>query len=215
MYALPRQTLAEARADIADAIAAAPAHVSAYHLTLEPNTLFHRYPPPLPDDELAADMQVMIEETLATAGYGHYETSAFARPGRMARHNLNYWRFGDYLGIGAGAHSKISSPHSVVRQMRHKQPKTYLQGVASGGHIQEQREIGVSELPFEFMMNAMRLNEGFPVARYAERTGLALTGIEAKLWQAESLGLIERDHLAIRPTPRGRRFLNDLLEIFL
>jgi len=215
MYALPEQSLTEARQDIAEAIAAAPTHISAYHLTLEPNTLFHRYPPRLPDDEVCADMQVAIEESLSGAGFRHYETSAFARPDRQARHNVNYWQFGDYIGIGAGAHSKISSPHRIVRQMRHKQPRAYLDGVASGTHIQEERVVNLDELPFEFMMNALRLTEGVPVALYAERTGLALSGIEKMLNQAEQRGLMQRDHLIIRPSRRGQRFLNDLLQIFL
>jgi oxygen-independent coproporphyrinogen-3 oxidase len=215
MYALPAQTVAQARQDIEAAIAATPAHISAYHLTLEPNTLFHRYPPPLPGDDVAADMQAMIEETLAGAGYLHYETSAFARAGHEARHNQNYWRFGDYLGIGAGAHSKISSPERIVRQMRHKQPRSYMERVASGTHIQEERDVCVDDLPFEFMMNALRLIEGFPTRLYEERTGLALSGVEEVLSMAESRGLLERDHLIIRPTLRGQRFLNDLLQIFL
>jgi oxygen-independent coproporphyrinogen-3 oxidase len=160
-------------------------------------------------------MQAIIEETLSGAGFRHYETSAFARPGREARHNINYWQFGDYLGIGAGAHSKISSAWRIVRQMRHKQPRAYMDGVASGAHIQEERAVSLDELPFEFMMNGLRLIDGVPVTLYAERTGLPLSGIEKVLNQAERRGLIQRDHLMIRPTLRGQRFLNDLLQMFL
>ena len=140
----------------------APPHLSFYHLTLEPNTLFHRYPPPLPDDDASSDMQQRIEELLAAHGYQHYETSAFAQPKRRAKHNLNYWQFGDYLGIGAGAHSKLSFPDKVIRQARYKQPQAYMQQVAKGAPIQTEHEVSRDELGFEFMMNALRLNEGFP-----------------------------------------------------
>jgi putative oxygen-independent coproporphyrinogen III oxidase len=215
MYALPRQTLAQALADIDTALGYTPPHLSAYHLTLEPNTLFHRYPPPLPDDDLAADMQEAIEEKLSAAGYGHYETSAFARPGREARHNVNYWEFGDYLGIGAGAHSKISFPDRIVRELRHKQPRAYMESVAAGAHIIERHEVDDASRPFEFMMNALRLTGGFPTALFAERTGLPITAIARELAVAEERGLLERDHVTTRPTLRGQRFLNDLLQIFL
>jgi oxygen-independent coproporphyrinogen-3 oxidase len=215
MYALPGQSREEALSDIRAAIAFGPAHLSAYHLTLEPNTWFHRYPPPLPDDDLAAAMQEAIEESLAAAGYDHYETSAFARPGMRSRHNLNYWRFGDYLGVGAGAHSKLSFPDRVVREARFRQPKAYQERALAGDAVEEAREVGAAELPFEFMMNALRLAEGFPVALFAERTGLALACVEGPLARAEAAGLLERDAFRVRPTPRGRRFLNDLLELFL
>jgi oxygen-independent coproporphyrinogen-3 oxidase len=215
MYALPQQSLAQAGADVEAALAYAPPHISAYHLTLEPNTLFHRHPPPLPDDDIAADMQEAIENRLHDAGYLHYETSAFGKPGYAARHNLNYWEFGDYLGIGAGAHSKISFPGRIVRELRRKQPQAYMESVAGGAHIMERHEIGDSERPFEFMMNALRLTGGFPIALFAERTGMTITSIARELETAERRGLIERDHLRIRPTLRGQRFLNDLLQIFL
>jgi oxygen-independent coproporphyrinogen-3 oxidase len=215
MYALPEQTLEEATLDIEAAIAAAPPHVSAYHLTLEPNTLFHRHPPSLPDDEQSADMQIMIEQKLAAAGYDHYETSAFAKPGRECRHNLNYWRFGDYLGIGAGAASKISFPDRIVRSLRQKQPKAYLAGVASGGHILEQQAVHGAELPFEFMMNALRLVHGFSARLFEERTGLPLITVRRELDEAERLGLLTRTIEEIAPTLRGQRFLNDLLQLFL
>ena len=215
MYALPRQTLAQAEQDIAIAERFGTAHLSAYHLTLEPNTLFHRRPPPLPDAELAADMQDMIEARLAGAGFVNYETSAFAQPGRECRHNLNYWRFGDYLGIGAGAHSKLSFPGRILRQMRYKQPREYLEKAAAGAPVQEQHALAAADLGFEFVMNALRLAGGFAVPLFAERTGLGLAAIEQPLQEAVQRGLITRDPVRIAPTQRGRRFLNDLLQLFL
>ncbi len=215
MYALPGQSPAGAIADVREAIAAGAPHVSAYHLTLEPDTHFHRFPPALPDDDVAADMQVAIEETLAGAGYEHYETSAFAKPGARARHNLNYWTFGDYLGIGAGAHAKISFRERITREQRERKPQTYLRAALDGDAVQETREVAENELPFEFMLNALRLVEGFPVALFTLRTGLPITVIDRQLTAAEDAGLLERDHATIRPTPRGQRFLNDLLEPFL
>ena len=215
MYALPQQTLAEARQDIESAAACGVAHISAYHLTLEPNTPFHHAPPPLPDDDLAADMQDMVEATLASAGYQHYETSAFARPGRGCAHNLNYWNFGDYLGIGAGAHGKISSPQGVVRETRRKHPRDYLAAVARGDFVQERKSVGRDELPFEFMMNALRLTEGFPARSFEERTGLPLGAIQAELDAARNSGLLEISAQRLAPSARGRRFLNQLLLEFL
>ena len=215
MYALPGQTLAQAEADLALALAAQPPHLSLYHLTLEPNTLFAKYPPALPDDDASADMQDMIAERMAAAGYEHYEVSAYARPGRQARHNLNYWHFGDYLGIGAGAHSKLSFPHRIVRQMRYKHPQTYLTQTAAGNPIAESVEIERDALGFEFMLNTLRLNAGFVPGLFSERTGLSIGAIDAALNEAEKRGLLQRDHMNIRPTPLGRRFLNDLQQIFL
>ena len=215
MYALPQQTLDEAEQDIGAAQDFRTTHLSAYHLTLEPNTLFYRHPPPLPDSELAADMQDMIEERLARGGYLNYETSAFAQPGRECRHNLNYWRFGDYLGIGAGAHSKLSFPDRILRQARYKQPREYLQRTAAGAPVQEEHAVSPKDLGFEFMMNALRLAEGFEVGLFDERTGLALTAVERPLREAMQRGLITRDHVRIAPTKRGQRFLNDLLQLFL
>ena len=215
MYALPGQSRAQSEADLREAIGFAPQHLSAYHLTLEPNTVFHRYPPALPDEDTAADMQEAIEALLAGAGYAQYETSAFARPGRRSRHNLNYWHFGDYLGIGAGAHAKISYADRITREVRHRQPKMYLDEALAGRAIQEARDVGVDELPFEFMLNALRLVEGFPAKLFTERTGLPLARAQAALDRGEARGLVERDAFSIRPTPRGRRFLNDLLEEFL
>lgn len=215
MYALPQQTLAEARSDIETAIAFAPPHLSLYHLTLEPNTLFAKYPPPVPDDDASADMQDMIAERTSAAGYVNYEVSAYAQPKRRARHNLNYWQFGDYLGIGAGAHSKLSFPHRIVRQMRYKHPQSYLEHAKAGTPVQEEAEIGRDALGFEFMLNALRLTEGFSPNLFAERTGMSLNQIEKSLNLAEQKGMLYRDHALIRPTDLGRRFLNDLQEIFL
>jgi putative oxygen-independent coproporphyrinogen III oxidase len=215
MYALPGQTLAQAVADIDTAIGFAPAHISAYHLTIEPNTLFHRHPPIVPDDDESAEMQQAIEIRLAAAGYRHYETSAFAKTGRASRHNLNYWTFGDYLGIGAGAHGKLSFADRILRQMRYKQPREYMEKAQAGMASQLEHGVAVEDLPFEFMMNALRLIDGFELSLFAQRTGLPLHALRKELQKAESKGLIERDHLRLRPTLKGQRFLNDLLQIFL
>jgi oxygen-independent coproporphyrinogen-3 oxidase len=215
MYALPGQVAAQALADVREAIAFRPAHISAYHLTLEPDTYFHRHPPVLPDDDLAADMQEALEAELAAAGYEHYETSAFARPGRRARHNVNYWMFGDYLGIGAGAHGKLSFRDRVRREMRIRQPLAYMKAALAGDAILGAADVEEQDLPFEFMLNALRLVDGFPVELFARRTGLPITTVERELSRAEAEGLLERDHLHIRPTPKGQRFLNVLLERFL
>jgi len=215
MYGLPQQERHEALRDIEQAVAIGVPHVSAYHLTLEPDTHFHRFPPELPDDDVSADMQEAIEARLARAGYEHYETSAFARPGHRARHNVNYWTFGDYLGIGAGAHGKLSFRDRIVRETRQRKPETYMRAALAGDAVDESREVAVDELPFEFMLNALRLIEGFPADSFEQRTGLPLLTIARELEQAEQDGLIERDVARIRPTPKGQRFLNDLLERFL
>jgi oxygen-independent coproporphyrinogen-3 oxidase len=219
MYALPRQTLAEAGRDIATAIGAGVSHISAYHLTLEPNTAFHHAPPPLPDDDLAADMQDMVEASLAAAGFEHYETSAFAKPANNAdsrcQHNLNYWTFGDYLGIGAGAHSKLSNHQSIWREARHRNPRAYIDGAVRGEFISTRQVVSRADLPGEFMMNALRLNEGFPLGLFTERTGLPLATIEESALAARRAGLLETVGGQVRPTPRGRRFLNQLLAGFL
>ena len=215
MYALPQQTPAQAEHDLVQALSFAPPHLSCYHLTLEPNTLFHRTPPPLPDEDTSADMQDMIEARLADAGYGHYETSAFARPGHRCRHNLNYWSFGDYIGIGAGAHGKLTSHEGVHREMRHKHPNAYLEAAASGHFVQEAHRVPAAELPFEFMMNALRLLDGVPLTQLELTTGLPIASIEEQLRVAQSRGLLEIDATRVRPSEHGRHFLNDLLEIFL
>ncbi len=215
MYGLPEQRIEEALHDIDTAIAYGVPHVSAYHLTLEPNTLFHAHPPKLPNDDTAATMQVEIEARLTAAGYGHYETSAFAKKHHECLHNLNYWHFGDYLGIGAGAHSKLTAQDRITRRMCYKQPKAYMEHELTSHAVQEQHDIDASELGFEFMMNALRLTAGFPVTLFQARTGLPLTSVERPLREAEMRGLITRDLTHIRPTPLGQRFLNDLLQLFL
>jgi oxygen-independent coproporphyrinogen-3 oxidase len=215
MFALPNQTLAECRADIETALSYAPPHLSLYHLTLEPNTLFAKFPPVVPDDDASADMQEWIHERTAEAGYGRYEVSAYAKPNHQCKHNLNYWRFGDYLGIGAGAHTKLSFPNRILRQARCKHPATFIEQAMAGTPVQEEREVGARDLPFEFMLNTLRLVEGFPVHCFAERTGLPMGTIEPALNEAERRGLITRDFTQIAPTPLGQRFLNDLQELFL
>lgn len=215
MYALPNQTLAEVEADLRAALDYRPAHLSAYHLTLEPNTAFAAHPPPLPDQDLAADMQDAVEATLTAAGYEHYETSAYARPGWRCHHNLNYWEFGDYLGIGAGAHSKLSFHDRIVRQARVKHPRQYLDLAGTPQAIAESRQLGRRDLPFEFMMNALRLTGGVPKVLFTARTGLPLSAAAAAIAEAETRGLLTQDLTHIRPTERGRRYLNDLLQLFL
>nr|WP_315466869.1 radical SAM family heme chaperone HemW [uncultured Undibacterium sp.] len=215
MFALPSQTLTESISDLDIALRFKPNHLSLYHLTLEPNTYFAKFPPAIPDDDLSAEMQEQIQARMAEAGYDHYEVSAFARPGKASRHNLNYWNFGDYLGIGAGAHSKLSFPHRIIRQVRHKQPKMYMEAAALGNPIQDSHEIPKDELVFEFMLNALRLNQGFDTALFFERTGLLINSIESALNLAEGRGLLLRDHVKIQPTELGRRFLNDLQQLFL
>lgn len=212
MYGLPDQALDQAAADIRQAIDCGVPHVSAYQLTIEPNTVFYRKRPALPEHDACADMQLAVEAMLAAAGYEHYETSAFARTGRRCRHNLNYWEFGDYVGIGAGAHGKVSFPDRITRHERIKQPKEYLESERT---IVGEKTVAAEELPFEFMLNTLRLIEGFAAALFQERTGLPLLAIEARLREAEKKGLIERDWQRIGPTARGRLFLNELLELFL
>ncbi len=215
MYGLPQQTLAEAMADVDAALAWQPPHLSCYQLTLEPNTRFAAAPPPLPESDLCADMQEAIEARLAAAGFEHYETSAFARPGYRCQHNLNYWHFGDYLGIGAGAHGKLTMHDRVLRQMRWKQPAQYLKQAAAGQPVHEEADVGVDELPFEFMMNALRLIDGFDPALFEARTTVPLFALERELRQAEADGLLERTLQRIAPTLRGQRYLNELLRRFL
>jgi len=215
MYALPQQTLEQAMCDAQTALQFMPQHLSCYHLTLEPNTLFAYQPPPLPDDDASSEMQNQIETLLAAHGYEHYETSAFAQPKRRSRHNLNYWQFGDYLGIGAGAHSKLSFHDKVMRQARYKQPHAYLAAVAQGSPVQDEHRLGKGDLAFEFMMNALRLNDGFDETLFQERTSLSLLLIRNELAEAEKRGLLLRNEQRIAPTELGQRFLNDLLQIFL
>ncbi|MEF8703865.1 MAG: radical SAM family heme chaperone HemW [Candidatus Accumulibacter sp. UW26] len=215
MYGLPGQTLAEAIVDLDTALGFAPPHLSCYQLTIEANTAFAAQAPILPDADTCADMQEAIEDRLAKAGYLHYETSAFARPGRTCQHNLNYWLFGDYLGIGAGAHGKLTLHDRILRQMRWKRPEQYLAQVAAGTPVQEEFAVKAADLPFEFMLNALRLIDGFDPQLFEQRTSLPLISIENTLRQAEDEGLLQRQRQRIAPSERGRRFLNPLLQRFL
>lgn len=215
MYALPRQGVDDCVSDLRQALAFEPPHLSVYHLTLEPNTRFARQPPPLPDEDTAFEMLDRIVEAGAAAGLERYEVSAFARPGHRCRHNLNYWEFGDYLGIGAGAHSKLSFPHRIVRQVRWRDPATYMRSALEGQAVSNEEVVPRGRLVFEFMLNALRLREGFELARFTERTGLPLSAAEAALLKGESRGLIERDLTRVWPTPRGFDFLSDLQALFL
>jgi len=217
MYALPGQNLEQARADLETALALGPAHLSAYHLTLEPNTPFAAAPPALPDDDVSADMQIQAEDLLVAAGYEHYETSAFARPGSRCRHNLNYWTFGDYLGLGAGAHGKLTFQDRIERQARLKHPKAYMDGVFADppAHVAETRKLDRGDRVFEFMMNALRLNEGFDPRLFEARSGLSIAAAEAGLAEAQRRGLLVRKLHNVRPSETGRRFLNELLQVFL
>lgn len=215
MYALPDQSLEHALEDARQAIALGADHLSFYHLTLEPNTPFHHTPPSLPDDDTSSDMQIAIEDLLAANGYEHYETSAFAKPSKQARHNLNYWQFGDYLGIGAGAHSKLSYHDKITRESRTKHPKAYMDQVALGQNVERVWEIEREDLGFEFMMNALRLIDGVPLHLFQQRTGLDLATLDVAIKKAQHKGLLSVTQSHILPTPLGQRFLNELLEIFL
>jgi putative oxygen-independent coproporphyrinogen III oxidase len=215
MYALPGQTLANLEQDMAQALAFQPPHISIYHLTVEPNTWFAKYPPALPEADDAYAMLDRITELTGLAGMDRYEVSAYARPGHRCLHNLNYWRFGDYLGIGAGAHSKLSFAHRVVRQVRFREPKLYMDKALARTPVAQDNEISRADLPFEFMLNVLRLREGFKLQDFSEKTGLPLTAIQAGLDEAERKGLIERDFARVRPTVRGFDFLNDLQTLFL
>lgn len=215
MYALPGQTLEGLTQDIQTALAFAPPHFSIYHLTIEPNTVFAKFPPALPEDDLAYEMMDRITELTASAGLSRYEVSAYAKPGHQCAHNLNYWQFGDYLGIGAGAHSKLSFAHRVLRQVRYREPALYMQQAMKGEPVTQSTEVSRQDLPFEFMLNALRLRGGFDLADYVDRTGLAMTSIQAGLQVAEKQGLIGRDLHRVWPTDRGFDFLSDLQALFL
>ncbi len=218
MFGLPGQSVAQALADLEQAIALQPTHLSHYQLTLEPNTRYAHTPPAnLPDHDALWEIQQHCQTRIAAAGYGQYEVSAYAQAGHRCRHNLNYWLFGDYLGIGAGAHAKISSAQHqrIVRTAKLRHPREYLAKAASAARIASERSLSRREAGFDFMLNALRLNDGFPVALFAEHTGLALNVVEKPLQQAEAKGLIERDLHHIRPTELGQRFLNDLTALFL
>ena len=215
MYALPGQTLDGVAQDMRTALDLNPPHISIYHLTIEPNTYFAKFPPVVPDDDLASDMMDLITDLTGSAGLQRYEVSAYARAGHRCVHNLNYWQFGDYLGIGAGAHSKLSFAHRIVRQVRFREPKLYMDKALAGGCIAQDEEVSRAELPFEFMLNALRLKDGFELAQFSERTGLPMTAIQNALDEAQRKGLIERDLARVKPTARGFDFLNDLQALFL
>ena len=217
MYALPGQTLEALKADLDEALSFKPPHLSIYHLTIEPNTVFAVHPPKLPDDDSASDMLDLIAQRTAAQGLQRYEVSAFARPGHRCLHNLNYWQFGDYLGIGAGAHGKLSFPHRVLRQVRWREPAAYMQHALAGNAVSNQHEVARRDLPFEFMLGALRLREGFALARFNERTGLPQSTVQSALTTAEQRGLVEIDEVArkVRPTDRGFDFLSDLQAMFL
>lgn len=215
MYALPGQSMAELEEDVHTALALAPPHLSIYHLTIEPNTWFAKHPPALPEDDDAYAMLDRITELTGQSGLQRYEISAYARADHACFHNTNYWQFGDYLGIGAGAHSKLSFAHRIVRQVRFREPRLYMEQALAGHALSQDEEVRRTELPFEYMLNALRLREGFVLQDFVERTGLPLTAIARGLDEAERKGLIERDLLRVRPTERGFDFLSDLQAIFL
>ena len=217
MYALPQQTLDGALADVERAVALAPTHVSHYQLTLEPNTVFAANPPPLPDDDHAWAMQEACEAKLAEAGYGQYEISAYAQPGRRCAHNLNYWQFGDYLGIGAGAHGKISDANSgeLRRRWKTRSPRAYMESNGGPARIGGDNVVGAAELPFEYMLNALRLIDGVALADFTERTGLPLESIAAPLADACRRGWLRDDPQRLHTSVLGQRFLNDVIAGFL
>jgi oxygen-independent coproporphyrinogen-3 oxidase len=215
MFGLPQQTLDEALADLRTALALQPAHLSLYQLTLEPNTLFHARPPELPDDDVLAAMQEALQTELAAAGLAQYEVSAYARAGRRCRHNLNYWQFGDYLGIGAGAHAKITAADNITRLWKVKQPRNYLATAGTPSVVGGEQRLAKDDVAFEFMLNALRLTEGVPTMLFSERTGLDPSCMQKPLTHAITRGLLEPGHEHIRPTPLGRRFLNELVALFL
>jgi oxygen-independent coproporphyrinogen-3 oxidase len=215
MYALPGQTLQNCDQDIKTALGLAPKHISIYHLTIEPNTVFAKFPPVVPEDDLAYAMLDRITELTGDAGLARYEVSAYAREGHRCWHNLNYWQFGDYLGIGAGAHGKLSFPHRVLRQVRYREPRLYMDKALAGTPVAQEAEVARAELPFEFMLNALRLREGFTLTQFTERTGLPVTTIQKALLAAEGKGLIGRDLARVWPTVRGFDFLSDLQALFL
>ncbi len=216
MYGLPEQTLAQLQDDISTALSFGTQHLSLYQLTIEPNTYYFKHPPALPDEDTIDSMQKWLEDATAEAGFGHYEVSAYARNGRQCWHNRNYWLFGDYLGIGAAAHSKITLPDQrIIRQMRLRNPELYMRDIAQGIPLEEQFEVQVADLGFEFMLNALRLMDGFSPTMFTERTGLPISVLDKPLEKAADLGLLEVSPVHIQPTELGKRFLNDLQQIFL
>ena len=215
MYALPGQGPLDLERDLQTALSFAPPHLSVYHLTIEPNTYFAKFPPTVPDEDTAYDMLDRITELTEAAGMRRYEISAYARPHHDCAHNTNYWQFGDYLGIGAGAHSKLSFAHRVVRQVRLRDPARYMEGALAGLAIAQDDDVRRADLPFEYMLNALRLRDGFSLQDFVERTGAPLSAIEPGLKQAQARGLIAREGLKIQPTERGFDFLSDLQSLFL
>jgi oxygen-independent coproporphyrinogen-3 oxidase len=215
MYALPGQSLADLARDIQTALSFEPPHISIYHLTIEPNTMFAKHPPVLPEDDDAYAMMDLITDMTCAGGLQRYEVSAYAKPGHRCWHNLNYWQFGDYLGIGAGAHSKLSFAHRVMRYVRYREPQLYLAQALQGEPVTQYEEVAREDLPFEYMLNALRLKEGFNLADYMARTGLAMTSIQQALANAEAKQLIARDLNRVWPTERGFDFLSDLQALFL
>ena len=215
MYALPGQSMQQLEQDMAQALQFAPPHISIYHLTIEPNTYFAKYPPVIPEDDTAYAMLDRITELTGVAGLDRYEVSAYAKPAHRCKHNLNYWQFGDYLGLGEGEHSKLSFAHRVESQVRFREPSLYMEHALAGNAVAQADEVSRSELPFEFMLNALRLRHGFGLREFSERTGLPLSAIEAALKQAQAKGLITRDFARVRPTERGFDFLSDLQALFL
>ena len=215
MYALPGQTLQNLEQDMLTALSLQPPHISIYHLTIEPNTYFSKFPPVIPEEDMAYDMLDKITEMTEAKGLLRYEISAYAKPGHRCFHNSNYWQFGDYLGIGAGAHSKLSFAHRVVRQVRIREPKRYMAQALAGDAVTTSTEVSRADLPFEFMLNALRLKDGFKLQDFADKTGLPFTAIAKGLDEAQRQGLIERDFVHVKPTVRGLDFLNDLQQLFL
>lgn len=217
MFGLPHQTEKTAYNDVATAIALEPSHISYYQLTLEPNTLFYQQPPTLPDEDLIIDWQIANQQRLANTGYQQYEVSAYAKDNKHCRHNLNYWHFGDYIGIGAGAHSKISNAaqQNITRRSKQKQPQVYMDTAGTTAATLTEETIAEADLGFEFMLNALRLTDGFPAALFYQHTGLPISHINTALQQAEQQSLLFHDIHKIHPTEKGQRHLNTLVELFL
>ncbi|MGS5085529.1 radical SAM family heme chaperone HemW [Hydrogenophaga sp. A37] len=215
MYALPGQTLAQCEDDIRTALSFKPPHISIYHLTIEPNTVFAKFPPQVPEDDDAYAMLDRITELTAEQGLGRYEVSAYASAGHRCRHNLNYWQFGDYLGIGAGAHSKLSFAHRVLRQVRAREPRLYMDKARGGDAVVSVEEVARRDLPFEYMLNALRLREGFNLADFSARTGLPLSAMGEALREGLQKGWLVQEGSWVTPTERGFDFLSDLQSLFL
>ena len=215
MWALPGQTVDQALGDLRQALSFSPPHLSLYQLTIEPNTVFAKFPPSLPDEDTAFEIEQQLQQCTGAAGYRHYEVSAYAKPGHACVHNMNYWTYGDYLGIGAGAHSKITLASGIVRQERFHSPESYLTHASQGRFTSREQVVPRREVPFEFMLNALRLTDGVPAALFSERTGLPIGAIAHAMAQAGARGLMQPDPTQICATPLGQRFLNDLQSLFL